>query len=298
MKNLTLFVIILVLVGMTNPALADEGAKSAKEVFMRSWIESGSRLHLQNEMTTNSNEKRWPEQDFKLNDEQKNGTKSIAKAVLFSAAVPGAGQFYNKSYLKSILFVVLEAATLTGYVHFQNRGNDLESQFERYADQYWSEDVYWDWMANISAIDRSNMAALREFERANFSHFLPEEKSQQYYENIGKYNQFVIGWDDLNFKPENLTYQDYLNSSYNGQNLDTISALREDYTLQRKDANDNFKRATNLITITMLNHVISAIEAGFTAKRRNRRALKANIRFRGMYYYNDIIPSINLGLKW
>lgn len=298
MKNLTLFVIILVLVGMTNPALADEGAKSAKEVFMRSWIESGSRLHLQNEMTTNSKEKRWPEQDFKLNDEQKNGTKSIAKAVLFSAAVPGAGQFYNKSYLKSILFVVLEAATLTGYVHFQNRGNDLESQFERYADQYWSEDVYWDWMANISAIDRSNMAALREFERANFSHFLPEEKSQQYYENIGKYNQFVIGWDDLNFKPENLTYQDYLNSSYNGQNLDTISALREDYTLQRKDANDNFKRATNLITITMLNHVISAIEAGFTAKRRNRRALKANIRFRGMYYYNDIIPSINLGLKW
>ncbi|MFQ5754230.1 MAG: hypothetical protein ACE5HI_19765 [bacterium] len=207
-------------------------------------------------------------------------TKSVAKAALLSAVVPGGGEFYAGSFLKGIIFLDVEAAAWPLYFRFHNRGQDLEGEFQNFADQFWDEDDYWNWLSQISGIDRGNMDGLREYERENFSHFLPEDKNQQYYENIGKYDQFNIGWADTD----------------NGAVRD--SEKREQYTLMRKDANDNFKRATNMVTVMLFNHVASALDAAWTIKRRNKRIVSASLHMKNMRYRSEIIPALALRLKW
>lgn len=241
--------------------------------------------------------------------EKLNSQKSIGKAVLFSAALPGSGQIYSGSYIKGIAFLVVEVAALTGHFHFQSRGNNLESQFEADANQLWSETAYWNWMSEVSSIDRSNFGtdqewidALRNYERGRFSHFLPERKNQQYYENIGKYNQFIIGWQDfregiLPAEGGTFTLDDYDNGRLNNKDLLTISPQRNAYTELRKDSNDNFKRATTLVTVALFNHLISAVDAGLTTKKLNQR-IQASFNIRGMIYETEIVPVLKLGIAW
>jgi len=283
----------------TAASLASDGSPGASKTFANSWGKLEFRLpisqHIENKTVLSFQETGLPS----------NGTKSVAKAVLLSAALPGSGQFYNGSILKSIAFLVIEAGAIYGHIHFQNRGNDLENRFEADADRLWDETSYWNWISILSGIafTPANMDALREYERNNFSHFLPEQKSQQYYENIGKYDQFVVGWQDfrkqiLNDNLANLTYQDYQRGLYNGEDLTTISPSRNAYVNLRADSNSNFKRATTLITAVIFNHVVSALDAGWSARRHNQKILKANIKMEGYWYGKEFVPSLVVGVAW
>ncbi|RMF61925.1 MAG: hypothetical protein D6743_12860 [Calditrichaeota bacterium] len=231
------------------------------------------------------------------------GRKSVAKAALFSAVLPGSGEFYGGSYLKGAAFLVIEAAALFGHFHFQSRGNDLEDRFRADANRFWNEDAYWDWISVISGKDRNDLDALRAYESATFSHFLPKQKNQQYYENIGKYDQFVVGWQDfredvLHGDVAGLTLEDYRSGFYNGADLTTISGERNIYVDIRRDANDNFQRATNMVTIAIFNHLISAFDAGLTVKRHNRKLFTARLRMEGLVRGNELVPAMGVGVTW
>ena len=120
--------------------------------------------------------------------------KSLKKALFMSAVLPGAGQYYSGSLIKTGIFLVIEAAGWTYFVSQKSEGNDIRDEFRIYADKHWIEDDYWEWIANKSGIDKSDRDALREWETANYSHHLHIDKDQQYYEMIGKYDQFNYGW--------------------------------------------------------------------------------------------------------
>lgn len=268
MKMVSLGFFLLIWLSAASYALT--GLERAKTVLSRPTAQSSFRFILQSEFE--------PQRGPGRSASAASGTKSVRKAVLFSAVVPGSGEIYVGSYIKGVAFLVIEAASLSGHFYYQNRGDDLEREFEFHADQNWFEDDYWDWMARISGISRTDMDGLRAYEHENFSHFLPEMKNQQYYENIGKYDQFNIGWQD----------------TQNGGARD--SDLREEYTIKRKHANDNFKRATSLITVALLNHVVSALDAGLTTKRLNGKTM--NLRMNGMYYNDEVVPALTVGVEW
>jgi hypothetical protein len=274
MKKPFVLILILSLLATTTFLFSAEGMSSAKEILTNSRHKGNFRLALNQYF-----EKRVQNNQSKLTMNYSK-TKSVAKAAFLSAAVPGAGEFYGGSLLKGIIFLGIEAAAWPFYFRFQNRGKDLEVAFRNFADQFWNEDDYWDWLSQISGINRNDMDALRDFERQHFCHFLPEEKNQTYYENIGKYDQFNIGWDD----------------TQNGGERD--SALREQYTRIRKDANDNFKRATNMVTLILFNHLSSALDAAWTIKRHNKRIVSASLRMQNMKYGTEIVPALALRVKW
>ncbi len=237
---------------------------------------------------------------FEVEKKAPERTKSIAKSILFSAVVPGAGQFYAGSYIKGAVFFVLEVVAVVSQVHFTNKANDYENRFEAVADAEWSEDAYWDWIARVSNGDRNDLISLRKWEGENFSHFLPENKNQQYYENVGKYNQFIMGWRD--FREDvvgtgTLTYEAYLDSEFQGMDLGTSSSTRNIYVVIRKDSNDNFRRASTFATVTLFNHVLSALDAGFTARRFNRN-MSAEFHIQGMRYEDRVVPALALGVSW
>lgn len=207
------------------------------------------------------------------------GGSRVAKALLMSAIIPGLGQAYNQDYWKVPIFLAVEGVTWFVVIDQTRKGDRLEEEFEAFADLHWSEDRYWQALAAESGFDVNDLDALRAYERASFSHHLPAEKNQTYYENIGKYNQFNIGWDDAT------------------EHRARDSERREVYTFMRKDSNDAFARARTASAIVLLNHIGSALEAGFTARSRQRQVTGA-MRIEPMQYDRDIIPALALRLTW
>ncbi len=179
--------------------------------------------------------------------------KSPKKALLFSALVPGAGQIYGGKLLRGAVFLTVEAALLTGYLVSKRKGGDIEDDFMAYADQYWDVEAYLVWRNQHS-----------EDEIARFTHYLPPgnedervhltedvEKTQQYYEMIGKYDQFRVGWEDYPFDSNSPSYLDSL----------WVGGKRLDYMDQREDSNVYLKRAGYVTGAIFFNHIVSAIDA-------------------------------------
>ncbi|MCA9734765.1 MAG: hypothetical protein H6696_06320 [Deferribacteres bacterium] len=202
------------------------------------------------------------------------------KAFALSALIPGAGQLYNKNHYRAIGFVSFEILGVFYYINQNNEGKDLENVYEAYADEHWIEDRYWDALATASGEDRDDMEALRTYESGRWSHHLPEWRNQTYYENIGKYDQFNSGWDDAQ------------------SDFGRDSQLREDYTFMRKDSNDAFKRAGTAISLVILNHLVSALEAGYSAGRQSNE-LQASLGFIPQRTVaNNYVPALSMRILW
>ena len=154
-------------------------------------------------------------------------------ALGLSVVVPGLGQAYNRQWIKAAAGLAIEAALITGYFVWRDRGLAGEAAYIDYAHRHWSAAKYAQWLEDYTAylpgLDRAEIpvpdvdlaapetwtpedrrdvrdffTAIRAVERetynigtgASFSHVLPYFAEQQYYELIGKYYQFAPGWND------------------------------------------------------------------------------------------------------
>ena len=77
---------------------------------------------------------------------QEQKVRSIPLAFGLSAVLPGAGQVYNKQYVKAGLALAIEAAAITGYAVLRSRGLDAETAFQAQAHQSWSPAKYATWL--------------------------------------------------------------------------------------------------------------------------------------------------------
>ena len=142
--------------------------------------------------------------------------KSPLLAAVLSFAIPGAGEFYSERYLKSAIFVAAEIAAITIGLIYDKKGDDQTITFENYAHTHWDVKRYAKWtitnaasinsLVNVSeynVFDINGNVTWSELNRLEsaigkyYSHRLAPYKDQQYYEMIGKYPQFNVGWDDF-----------------------------------------------------------------------------------------------------
>lgn len=208
--------------------------------------------------------------------------RSVARAAIYSVVIPGTGQFYNHSYLKGAAFLGFEVLAWMLHTNYNQEGDNKTTVFENYADAHWSEQAYWQSIADDCGCPVDDRARLREHERDNFSHFLPDTKNQTYYENVGKYDQFNAGWDD----------------SISGEIRKRDSQNRLDYNSLRTAANDEYKNATLWASLALINHLASAFEAGWSAHRYNQTHFQARLGFRLREYQRDLIPTVAVNLQW
>ena len=108
--------------------------------------------------------------------------------------------------------------------------------------------------------------ALTDMNDTWVTHSLPSTKTQQYYEMIGKYPQFVYGWKDIT--QYNTTLAD--SSNYDENIREIKSAMRTKYMSMRHDSNSNLKMGMNGVSLLIVNRVISAIDAARIAYHRNK----------------------------
>ena len=216
------------------------------------------------------------------------GKKSPLLAGTMSIIVPGAGEFYTKSYWRAGGFVLAEAALWVFYASYYSKGNNQTTLFQNFADDHWSVVRYAQWIqANVTALNpdvssfsgylipgtenlppwqQVDWAKINAVENAiaqrsgnGFTHQLPHRPEQQYYELIGKYPQFASGWDDAGvMTPERIVNSD-------------VSARFLEYSKMRGKANDFYNIATTGSILLVVNHLLSAIDAAWSAAQFNNQ---------------------------
>jgi len=236
------------------------------------------------------------------------GKKSPLLAGAMSIVIPGAGEFYTKSYWRAGGFVLAETALWVFYASYYSKGNNQTTLFQNFADDHWSVVRYAQWIQDnvtklnpdvtsftvpfISGTDnlppwqRVDWAKINAVENAiaqragnGFTHQLPHRPEQQYYELIGKYPQFAAGWDDAGvMTPERIVNGD-------------VSARFLDYSKMRGKANDFYNIATTGSILLVVNHLLSAIDAAWSAAQFNHQ-LKVEAHLQPTVRSNDFVEFV------
>ena len=234
--------------------------------------------------------------------------KSPWLASGLSLVLPGAGEFYAENYWKAALFVAIDVAAWGLAYSFDKKGDNQTNFFQGYANQHYSVVKYAEFSRdNFTQFipesrravmqtqlvqgssdqppwQRVNWTLLNELERyisasgpgKYYSHTLPLYGEQQYFELIGKYPQFTPGWDDA-----------ILPYVYSENNATPNFRY---YASERGKANDFYSKATTFVTVAIVNHVLSALDAAWTASSYNK-SLHASIQMQSVptgYGYTQV----------
>lgn len=216
--------------------------------------------------------------------------KSPRRAFLQSLVVPGWGQYYNRSaWWKPVAFLGIEVAALYSRSNFQSSGNDQEVRYKDFADEHWSDtsymlglkEVYYPTNQHVDSLDRymdtvsyavedtTEIPPILRYVSWSHHAFFKGDGAKvdedEFYESIGKYHQFNFGWDDFPARDS----ADFPTGPEDSRN-EYVSPNRSQYSDMRNDANREFKKASSMLTIVAGNHLLSAIEAAFGARRYNR----------------------------
>lgn len=244
---------------------------------------------------------------------QVNNKKSGFLAGVLSAVVPGAGEIYSEQYLKAALFMAVEVAAVYLAVDNDQKGDDQTEVYQDFAEANWDpakyarnsitnfnldpadyEGLFLD--EEMTKIDYSRWDLIHKIESdvsdlddgKYYSHELADYQEQQYYEMIGKYQQFNNGWNDFDFNPEvGFDYHTPLTDNF------------QKYSGMRGEANDYYNKASTFVTVVVINHVISAIDAVLSTKWYNDKVkMNAEVGEDVLGYERIYYPKFNLSFNF
>ncbi|MFH0883742.1 MAG: hypothetical protein V2A56_12205 [bacterium] len=243
--------------------------------------------------------------------------KNPGRALLLSAILPGAGELYAGSKLKAGFFFAVEIACWYGAVTYALRGNAKETSFQSFADDNWRE-AYYRSVEYTAAQDpnypqgseaftgtSSEWANMTWQEKINylpdnFTHELSTQHDQSYYENVGKYlTQFGYGWNDwINGRTTNEINTWAAANGYNWREGDGTSAQANHYIDMRFDSNQLLDRSATFFSVIMVNHVLSAMDAGFTVRLHNRRMARVEPTTSQIWHNDQPVATAGLAFRF
>lgn len=242
--------------------------------------------------------------------------KSPFLSGALSAVLPGAGQFYNGDYWKTAIFLAVEATFVTMAIVNNNKGDEQTAAFEAYANERWDAGKYARWTIdnledhlesvighghtaneypdlflneNRTSVNWETLNRMETDIGGWYSHQLERFGEQQYYEMIGKYPQFNPGWDDFD---ENSLF------TYTSFRQDPVTPHFNDYSDQRGEANDYYNTASTAVTIVVINHILSAAEAAWSASRYNKKLdMNVSLESHSLGMSRVFYPQLNIKLN-
>jgi hypothetical protein len=179
--------------------------------------------------------------------------KSPGKAFIFSAVAPGSGQLYVGAK-RGYVYLGIEAVAWTTSYFFHKSGVQKEDEYMDFADRHWTEPAVGD---SIGVSPDGNTTYYYEQDYHDRIVYFREHDKGHYYEDIGKYAYYQVGWD-----PGTLS-----------QYLD-----------MRDDSNRLLKNSSYAIMGAVVNHVVSAIDALRMARNHNvslGHGVRLNLKLKG-----------------
>lgn len=245
-----------------------------------------------------------------------------ARGLILSLAIPGAGQWYAGAKKKSLIYVGMELAGIAAWYQFKKRGESLVAEYEDFADKHWSLQSWVDWAPYLYAqgpeyhdviIDGTHhLKIILESGVIVSSDTLAPPgwtgdlskvnviRNSEYYENIGKYDQFVSGWDDIFDENSNPAWEVQHKDVGDTVEVIIMTENRRKYLNIRKDSNGALQLAGYAVSVIMLNHVVSAIDAFLETRRGNRASPPIGMSVRPLYgaVSSYGIRGISFSISW
>lgn len=219
------------------------------------------------------------------------------KAMFKSLILPGWGQLQNEdNWWKPVMFAGIETIGIISSLNFGNQAEEIRKRFETYGDDHWDLER---WFNNTKIIfpDRWEEIIVGTHKlglKIDNNYFYTDQLSnliskyswseitvirdRDFYENIGKYDQFVGGWDDPYDNPF-----DSEGNWYTVKKGDVESVI----LTKRKDAYRGKRHESNLlkhysryaISVVMFNHLVSGMEAAWVANKKSDSPTRLNLKF-------------------
>jgi hypothetical protein len=191
--------------------------------------------------------------------------------MLMSLVLPGAGEVYL-GYKRGFLQMALDMASLYGAVHNADQGRQKRDEYYVFADRHWFEpklDAAYDpnYLDRPDADFDYSQVVGRGTDYFGVTSYtdLPlwvsvVDDRREYYENLGKWNQFVFGWDDFIDPRVFLGTSDIDIANLNDPRT---SANREIYRQMRKDSNDAYARRDRFVYLSIGMRVFSVLQVAY-----------------------------------
>jgi TM2 domain-containing membrane protein YozV len=169
--------------------------------------------------------------------QEKEGLKSATKAAFLSLLLPGAGEIYAGSHTRGKIFLSVETSFWAGFFGFRTYGGWLKTDYKNYASSHAGADI-----------------------GGKPDHFFD---NLAYYDNRDEYNQLARLYhrEDVQPYPENEVWNwewDSPNSKSNYKNLKNRSRTA-------------YRRALFMAGLSLVNRVVSVIDAMKAVKSYNRK---------------------------
>ena len=227
---------------------------------------------------------------------EKDSTFYPGKPLLLSLVVPGLGQVYNEEPLwKPGVFIATEIVSITSIMYANKKADEIRMDYQKFADENWNVKDWWNFTQSGPEVIENNglyftdnkLKAMRDYigthhltihlkgDLVNLfnTEFLTSDslsilsgyldsddlsmvKDRHYYENIGKYDQFVGGWSDVSTSW-------YWEEKDVGDSTEIVikTPMKQSYLDDRYKSNQWLSFAKFSISAMMFNHVISGLEA-------------------------------------
>ncbi len=274
--RVTLWTAALVLIAL--PALADDG-----------WWTRQADLELASLTGTLEVQEIGGSPEFGATaDVEHGGGGNFAKAVpmIMSAVLPGAGQVYlgfkqdrTSALIWGAGFIAADIFSWSQVSKYNGEGDDKKDEYYAYADAHWSEPKLgaaynsnyppggpYDYVANLGneyfAFLDEDGSPIGGYEEIPLW-VSKEDDEREYYENLGKWDQFVFGWDDFRDPREFLTGVDPNQPESVWLDDPRTSVNRETYRQMRRDSNDAYETADRYVYFSIGLRVISVLHVAY-----------------------------------
>ncbi len=197
-------------------------------------------------------------------DNVSSGSKGTYLPVLYSLLIPGTGEIALGYPKRGIALIALEVTAWIGYAYYRDQGLDGRAEFEAFADAHWTEDR---WINNHPALEGepvpktfANLDSIGSDPSYSgwpgYHSYAPKDDVKlNYYENLGKYDWFISGWEDWDpaSKPMN-------------------TELRDQYRALRLESNSDLDKADRFIYLSIATRVFYVVETVILARRNGKSA--------------------------
>lgn len=244
-----------------------------------------------------------------------------ARPMLYSLVLPGAGQIYNQSpWWKTAVFAGVEVTGIALWWSWKSKAEDIQSDYEAYARSHWALS---DWYTNTRLIFPDSYSTMfsgthKIILKTDDGYFtsafidslygiygadLKYIRDRDFYENIGKYDQFVGGWDDCYDENGNKIWFEEEKSVGDSTESIKLTPNKNYYRDLRFDSNTLKDYSKYAISAIMFNHVISGLEAVWSSSRgKNEVPEKEKMQSDIGLLYNRESPTgiggIYVSVKW
>jgi hypothetical protein len=185
--------------------------------------------------------------------------------ILFSLILPGAGEAYM-GYKRGYFLMAADIATWIGVKHYHDLGGEKRDDYMAYAEEHWSEaklagafDPFYE-DEYIAGVGQDYFPDVTTYTELSLW-VSRQDDEREYFENLGKWDQFVFGWDDFR-RPEDIpgyiptgTLQDLKQPG--------VSERREIYRSMRVDSNDQFTKRDRLLYLNIGLRVLSVLQVAY-----------------------------------